>query len=252
MDQLLRDLDEIADRWENRLDFLFWTRALTDTENPVGDSGYDVGWAIGTGGNVDYVPPDFRGATFTSTHTHYEYVNSSGDDDHATLLNAMAEELRHHGHDSRLTCFVSASDLASYQALSKFVTLTPFQVGSGGTAVMMYDNDEMNGTPGERFGFFHSNMGLIELRYHYRIPTGYAWMTRSYGVDNRRNGIAWYEEPGVGWGLIVDPQLSRSISPKLDSVMFDATLGTSVNDRTNGVAGYIADGASEYTNPTIS
>jgi hypothetical protein len=254
-EQIDADLFLVAESWRNRIDYDVINRMLTTTENQIGDSGYDVPWAIGTGVNVAYIPPQWGAHQFDSTHTHFEYVNSStSGNDHATLLNAMADELRHHGHTGRLVALVSDSDLDSYAALDKFVELNPagFQIITGGDDEIRTVTGEMQGVPGELFGYFKATRGIVELRYHGRIPANYAFMTRSYGVNSPMNGLAIREHARVGFGLQVKPQITRDIRPELEMVKFTGTHGVGVNDRTNGVAGYIADGASAYVNPTIS
>lgn len=254
--QITADLRLIADRWRNRVAKEIWTRALTNTENLIAGSstGYDVPWAIGTATNVNYIPPQYGNKVFDSTHTHFIVANDSSVD-WDTLLENMVIDLRHHGHSGMLTCFVSGDDLSEIAALTKFVPLTPagIQVVSGNTSAPVYvAPGEFQGLPGELFGYYKSLRGLVALRYEDRLPADYAFMTRSYGPNNPRNGIALREHPANGFGLRVDPQVTNSISPELDFVQFPATHGIGVMDRTNGVAGYIHAAATVWVNPTIS
>jgi hypothetical protein len=76
-------------------------------------------------------------------------------------------------------------------------------------------------------------------------------MTKSYGLNDPRNGLAVREEPGVGFGMQVKPKMTDDAVRQLKRIAFEATHGVGVNDRTNGVAGYIADSASQYVEPTI-
>jgi hypothetical protein len=49
----------------------------------------------------------------------------------------------------------------------------------------------------------------------------------------------------------VKPKMSDDMVRKLDRIAFEATHGVGINDRTNGVCGYIADSAAAYVEPTI-
>lgn len=257
-EDITADLQLIVDRWRNRVDLDMITRALTNTENPIGSSGYDVGWAIGTGVNVAYVPPQYGATVFDANHTHYVVVDdASGDYD--DLVEAMMAQLRHHGHMGTLTLMVSQADVAEYsafQAAGLFVPITPpgIQIISGNTNTPVFTaTGEINGIPGELFGYWKSpNYGLAEIRTHGRIPTNYAFMFKSYGINNARNALALRTHPSQGFGLRVDPQVTRSINPELEFILFDATHGVGVNDRINGVAGYINAGANAWVNPDIA
>jgi hypothetical protein len=70
-EDITADLQLITDRWRNRVDRDIFVRALTNTENAIGSAGYDVGWAIGAGVNVNYIPPQYGATLFGSSHTHY-------------------------------------------------------------------------------------------------------------------------------------------------------------------------------------
>src|SRR5690606_4306419 len=76
--QITADLQLIADSWENRVDDDVLRRIFSDTENAIGSAGYDVPWAIGSGVNVPYIPPQQPGfAAFTSSHTHFYAQNDT-------------------------------------------------------------------------------------------------------------------------------------------------------------------------------
>lgn len=252
--QITRDLQLISERWRNRFDFQFITRILTDTENAIGTAGYDVGWAIGTGDNVNYIPPQWRGNVFDTTHSHYVFKDDTPDD-YDDLFEEMVKQLRHHGYGGRLLALTSEADLDEIMALANFVRLKPSEVTyvAGNTsAPIRFAQGEFEGVPGELYGYYESKRGLVELRFHERIPTNYAWMTRPFGPDNANNGVALRVHPAVPFGLAIDPILSKSAQPKLEMVMFNARFGIGVNNRLNGVAGYINAGAASYVNPTIT
>lgn len=249
--QTTGDVSEIADRWRNRFDFQVVKRMLTNSENVVGTSGYDVGWAIGTGMNVNYIPPQSGAYVFTSSHSHY-VVKDSASDDFIDLFEAMIVELRHHNILGRPLVYISESNLDTVVALSGFVKLTPqtLSLATGSTAPQAVG--EFLGVPGELVGYYNSKRGLIEVRILGRMPAGYAWMTVPGGAGSPRNPLAIRVDVGESFGLRPDPQLTNSINPKLQQVNFTAEFGVGVNDRLAAVAGYIANGATVWVNPTDS
>lgn len=260
--QLDGDLEEVARSFWNRMHYQVWKRALTDNENLIGTAGYDVGWAIGTGTNVDYVPPQTPGYDeHSSSHTHYVYKDDDSND-WGDLFETMMYELRHHGHSNTLAGFVSFDDLAEIVVVDGFVALKPEQmmvVGSGADNPrnpMYFMAGQIQGVPGELFGFYRSEKyGLMELRWVTAIPTNYAFATKVYGPNHPNNGLAVRVDPdidGGSFGMRVEPMLSKHLEPRLESVAFEAGFGVGVNDRTNGVAGYLASGAAAWTDPTDS
>lgn len=254
-EDVMDDLRLIGERWMSRVDYDILNRMFTNTENQIGSSGYDVPWAIGTGMNVNYIPPAYRGYQFSSSHTHFVLkAATKSSANYALLLEDMVTQLRHHGYEGRLVALVSDSDLSTVRGMTDFVDLTPFTVVTGtttGTPVQVVQG-EVQGIPGELFGYYNSDRGVVELRYHERIPAGYCWMGKSFGVNDQRNGVGIRVEPGGGFGLRVDPQVTRSLQPRLEKLLFKATHGVGVWDRLNGVAGWVDAGASSWTNPTIS
>lgn len=253
---LTADLQLIAERWKNRVAKQLWTRSLTDNENAIEDSttGYDVGWAIGTGTNVDYIPPQYSNKVFTTSHTHYKYLDDDSND-WGDLLEDMVEELRHHGFGGRLVCFVSGDDVAEWTALTEFVELNPSGVtvvAGNSSAPIRVAAGENEGLPGEPFGYVKDDRGLVELRFDYRVPTNYCFLTRTYGPNNPMNALAVRVEEGMGFGLQVKPTVTNHLNPELESVTFEGTHGIGVNDRIKGVAGYLASGAAAWVDATVS
>src|SRR3569832_344742 len=125
-DQITADLQLIADRWRNRVDLDVITRMLTNTENAIGTSGYDVPWAIGTGTNVNYIPPQYGATLFDTTHTHFKYYDD-GTLDYDDLVEAMMAEMRHHGYSGMLSLMVAQADVAEYTAFTSAGLFVPLQ-----------------------------------------------------------------------------------------------------------------------------
>jgi hypothetical protein len=237
-DDVQNDLQLIIDRWINRVDYNFWTRVLTDDENAVGTAGYDTGWAIGTGTNVDYIPPQYLSNVFDSTHTHY-----LSEDDWDDLLEAMVATLREHGIGGRLLCIISESDLATVTALSNFAKIKPSEImytpgGNASQPIAYTTGRPFEGVPGEMIGLYNSTRGLVEVRYHPRVPQYYAWMTKPYGMGSPQNGPVIRQFPGKPWGLTPAVELTKHVNPRLEKVSFEADFGVGVWNRLNGVAGF--------------
>lgn len=258
-EQLDGDLDEVARSFWNRVHYQIWKRALTDDENAIGSAGYDVGWAIGTGSNVNFIPPQKEGFDeHSSSHTHYLYKDDDSTD-WADLFEAMMLELRHHGHSGMLSLTVSLDDLAEVEVIDGYVRMLPQTiqvVGSGAdnpNNPMYFAAGQLQGVPGELFGYFQCRYGWAEIRWTNAIPTNYAFMTKVYGPNNPNNGLAIRVDPAIdggSFGMRVDPILTKHLEPRLESVEFEAGLGVGVNDRTNGVAGLLVSGAAAWAAPT--
>ncbi len=254
--QLTADVQLIAERFKNLVARQIWERALTDTEVSIDGStvGFSPGWAIGSGTNINYIPPQYGNNVFSSSHTHYLYKDDSTAD-WGDLLTDMVAELRHHGIGGRLVCFISGEDVSEWVALETFVELNPRDVmliAGNANAPIRAAAGEFEGMPGELIGYVKDVRGLVELRYDDRIPTNYCFLTRTYGSNNPQNALAVRIEEDSGFGLRVTPLLKNSLNPELDMVLFEAAHGVGVNDRLKGVAGYLENGASEWVNPTFS
>lgn len=232
------------------------TRIFTNTETqiPSSGNGYNVPFVRGTGGNVDYVPPQFDGEEFTSSHNHYNgYATASyGFDD---FLNALAEHLQEHGHEPPYIALTSRSDLSSYRALPDFVR------PMGGTPVVVIDQAGETGRPVffsdqmrelGMIGGFDSEYGYIELRATARIPTGHASLHKSYGQLDERNSLALRVHPEVGFGVYVVPETTDDRQYPLKQLDVECEYGVGVAmDRTNGVVGYLSAGGS-WSAPAIA
>lgn len=247
------DLQLVVEKWQNRVEDDLWERVFANTEQPQG-AGYSVGWAIGSGVNVPYVPPPYGGTTFTGSHTHYLYQAGTSSANVFTLVDNMVKEMRHHGHGGNLLAFVSGADVDVYAGMTKFVALQPsgFTIipGSGAASVQVASGTP-TGMPGELFGYLNTTRGIVELRYYERIPSGYLFITKSYGANNPNNGLAIRLHPDVPFGLTPLLMLTRTITPEMELIQLRATHGVGINKRLNGAVGYFATSASAYVNPTF-
>lgn len=237
-----------------RFEQLLLTRFFSNSEEAIGSAGYSVPFVRGTGGNIDYAPPAYEGETFDTTHNHFDGYNLSTPLTFADMLNGMALNLQHHGHEPPYRAIVSRADIASYGALTKFVEFVNipgvFIDRAGATTGPQFFR---NGTiEYGHFGDFQSNSGLVELWATGRVPTGHAGMTKSYGQLDGRNGLAVRVFPGQGFGMAVVPETTPDDDFPIKQLDVTAEYGIGVGmDRTNGVAGFLVAGG-VWVAPTIS
>jgi len=249
--QVDADIQEQVSQFQYDCEVDFLRRALTNTENAIG-AGYDVPWAIGTGTNVNFIPPQWQAVNFTSSHTHFKYDTGGTAADLKELRDAMIADLRHHGIRGVLAMMVSDADVDAWAAVDGFAEITPANIMTfaASSTPLRVITGQLEGVPGELFGVFRTNRGIVELRSHELIPTKYCWMTKSYGVNNPDNGLAVRVHPTKPFGMIPNPQVDNSIQPRLSGIRLDALHGVGVNKRINGVAGQFNNGGS-YSSPTI-
>ncbi len=250
------DLQEIRDSWRDRVDFDVITRMFSNTDIAVGSSGFSPGWAIGTGTSLNYIPPNWRGYSFDSTHTHFKRTNGAiSNTNVVTALNDMVIELSHHGHTGNKVALVSKDDVTKYTTMAGFINLYPSNVEvNAGSSDILRVIGQAEGIPGETFGYFSTIYGWVELKYHERIPTGYLWMGKSYGSNNMENPLAIRYNPNKssGFGMMVKPKVTSDLVPELDYLMFEAEHGINVNNRTAGIAYEIKTGGTTWENPSIT
>jgi len=257
-EKIVASLNLIRNRWRNRVDYDVVWRLLSAAEVRVGNTGYAPGWAIGTGTNTNYVPPQWMTEVFDSTHTHYKRTNAAATA--ANTLSALesgAEELSHHGHVGDKVAFVS-NNLAKLLTSSndKRIALyvpSQFRMTAGNSSSQIVSlSGIVEGVPGETVAWVNTDAGLVEVKRHPRFPAGYLWLGKSYGQLNALNPLAVRTDPlWGGFGLTINPITDRSLQPKLEMIEFEAKHGVNVNDRTNGYAHQIAAGSDSYENPTI-
>jgi len=254
-EDLRDDVLMVRDRWINRCDYNFIWRMLSNTEVQIGQTGWAPGWAIGSGGNLPFVPPQYGAYKFDSTHTHYIRYNAAYNATNlATALDRGAQELSHHGHTGQKICLMSESNLSilktmTAKELARFLP-AGFRPAGGNTGQSTLPG-ELEGIPGETVAWYASDYGMVQIKYHPRLPAGYLWMGKSYGIDNPANPLALRTDPlRGGFGIVVNPQVDNSLNPRLQKLSYEGKNGVNVNDRTNGVAIQIETGSDDYESPT--
>lgn len=256
---LVATIRDHAQRGRNTFEKALLTRAMTDNENLLGTSGYDVGFASASA-SVSYAPPAYGGQTFLTTHTHYVGVDSNSLN-HADLIEKLAETVTEHADDGyKLIAYIAEADASTYMALDNFVKLTNnniFYIDMGGATSgnQFFSRGELSGTPqtgGRLIGYYQSPYGQIELRSTRRIPTKYASVFRSYGVNDPRNPLAVRVHPDVGFGFYIKEIPSYDTTWPVKAIEFEIEYGISCGmDRTAGAAGYLVSGG-VWVDPTIS
>lgn len=246
--QIDADVMEVGDAFRYRCEVDILNRIMSNAERTIG-SGYDVPWAIGTGVSVPFIPPPYQAAQFSSSHSHFNFNAGSDAAGLKTLRDDMIKDLREHGYTGTLAQFVSEADVESWAAVSGFVEINPanVQIVTGGSSAMRFVTGQLEGVPGELFGFFKTNRGVVELRYLELLPTTYTFMTKSFGANNPNNGVALRVHPTTPFGLVPDVRVTPSLTPKLDFINLKATHGIGVNRRLNGVAGRFGNGSYSWT-----
>jgi hypothetical protein len=244
------------DDWINRIDFDVLTTMFRASEIAVG-SGYSAPWAIGTGTNVNYIPPQWMTNTFGTSHTHFIRVNAAAAEANVlSTAETMAKELAHHGLTGMKVMYVgdAIADILTGANNVKIARYIPaeFRLLSGNSSAPISTiTGQLEGLPGEIVCYITTKNGLVEVRRHDRVPAGYMWMGKSFGTNNADNPLAVRLYKGKAFGLSVNPQIDRSINPTIDKILFKGTHGVNVNDRLNGVAAQIASGGTTYEQPAI-
>lgn len=247
----------------NTFEIAVLTRMFNDAEVLIGTTGYDVGMVSGSA-SVPFAPPSYGGEDFTNAHEHYMFFDSDGaadQDGFDDMLEALAENVTEHGHMGQLVALVSETDVASYMALPNFVkTIGATGNGNitviGGTSAINYFTAQpMEQNPrssGRFFGYYLSGRGTIEMRATRRIPTGYAMVYVSGGVNNPAN--PWYvrTHPAVGFGFyIAEVPSYQTTFPVAEVDVFNEFGVGAGMDRTKAAVGRRATSGG-YVAPTIS
>lgn len=252
--QISAAITEIVNRGIWRFEQTLLTRATSNSEEAIGSAGYSVPFVRGTGGNIDFAPPSYDGASFPTSHDHFNGYNLSTPLTMANVLEGQALELAEHGHVAPYTALVSRADIALFGALTKFVEIVDPIVGQ---------IDRGSSTTGSQFfargqrdlgriGWYQSDVGIIELIATNRFPTGHVFVTKSYGVDDPRNALAVRVHPDQGFGFFIVTKTSENLDWPVEQVDVGFEFGVGVGqDRTNGTEGFLVAGGT-WAAPTIA
>lgn len=261
---ILAALRDLVQAGRDRLEQDILTRAMSTTENLLNVSGYDVPFVNGnpTNGGPLYVPPKWNGKVFDEHHTHYLGFDSAASpaktfDD---VLTGLAQTLNEHGHNAPYVCYIAEADVPTYRTLQFYIKPLNQQImlvdrgglTSGNTFFEQGELEAMPAVGGRYIGAYDSAYGEVKLRATARIPTGYAFMYKSYGTNDPRNPIAVRIHPDVGFGFRIKEVPSFDTTWPVKQIDVEIEYGVSCgNNRTIGAAGYLVSGG-VYVNPTIS
>jgi hypothetical protein len=251
--QWLADIRTHVRKHQWRFEQNLLNRWFIPTEIALGAAGYNEPFVHGTGGTIDWAPPAYDGEAFTTSHDHYLGIDSDNDgfDD---MLDALAETIQEHGHESPYRALVARADEASYRALDGFVTVVDPVVnvidrGSNTSGSQFFTQGSR---PFGLLGYFQGSFGLVEVHYTSRVPTGYAGMMKSYGNNDARNGLAVRVHPDEGFGVRVVPELTGDTQYPIKQINDEFEFGVGVGmDRTNGAVAYRSSNGT-WVDPTIS
>lgn len=253
--QVMAAITNIVNRGIWRFEQNLLSRIFTYEEEAIGAAGYNVPFVRGTGGNVDFAPPSYDGASFATSHNHYlGYDIDTGPDTLDDLLEGLAATLAEHGHIAPFQALVSRADVAKYQAFTNFVqivdpSITFIDRGSGTTGSQYFTRGNRDIA---RIGSYQSAIGLVELIASNRIPTEYVGMVKSYGDNDPRNPLAVRVHPDSGFGFSIETKTSENLKWPVEQVDVDFEFGVGVGqDRTNGGAAFLVTDAT-YVTPTIA
>lgn len=264
-EDLRADVEMKKTAWYDRVDFDIFSALFRKSEIAVGTVGKSVPWVNGTDGSVDYLPPQWRSKVHAASHSHFIRITAALSSANAvSTIETMAEHLAHHGHTGNKLCYVGdnvadALLTSTDKKVANFINPDFIVLSGNAAAPVSYQPGQIEGVPGEIVCYVQTKNGLVEVRKHDRVPVllpdgstaaGHLWMGKTYGNQDMRNPLAIRVQPDMGFGLMMNPQVDKSVNPSLESILFEAEHGVNVNDRTNGVAAQIASGGATYEEPT--
>lgn len=232
---------DMRDHWEKSL----LTRLFKVEADKVGSiANASVPFVDAQATDTVYVPPAYKGKTFSGSHTHYLRIATLNQ---AALETAVAT-LAEHGHTAPFEIVGSMSDIATWTAVGTF---TGYKAPEWAGIVYRNATDRAAiADTTDYFGYIETRYGVARLWLTDRVPTGWFGVYKTYGQGDARNPLRVRIDPTLGFGWrIVD---GKWVNSPLELAVAYAEFGVGVgDDRTNFVGVKIA-GAGNYTTPTIS
>lgn len=228
-------LDAAANRWRiNLLQRLIKRGDESGAANGLSTTGLSPGFATTAASTgVDFTPPSYGGANFTSTHEHY--VTIAGGAFTTAVFTDAAAELREHGHEPPYEFFIGTADEAAVVALTEFLSVNEALINAGIlSAQVNFTGEAINGK---------RPIGAIE---GFRVwvvpgmPQYYGFGFKSYGLYSPMNPLRIRVPQGASapqLRLIRDSN-NPGIAP-VQNMMTQIAFGVGVGDRTNGTARYV-------------
>lgn len=232
-------IQDARDKWRVRL----LTRLLKRSDdsgaaNGLGSSGLSPGFATTAASTgVDFVPPQWGGTSFASTHEHY--VGITGGAYTNAVFTDVRAELREHGHEPPYNFLISPTDEGTFTptTLTDFVPVARTNIRYGG-GVDLATIADVALTPGVY------PIGVISDSIIWSVPGmpqyyGFGW--KSYGPNNQRNPLRIRLQKGETRPMVTafqDPRAPGGANSPLLYLMLFMEFGVGVGDRTNGTPRY--------------
>lgn len=205
----------------------------------LGTSGYSPGFATTAAStNVDFVPPQYAGNSFASTHEHY--VPIAGGLFTAAVFTDAKDELREHGHEPPYDFIIGGSDESTVKGLTGFVPVAESLVAYG-------QNQDIAKLPVLSGGksYYIGTINDFAVRVVPGMPQYYGFGWKSYGANSPMNPLRIRLEKGMTSPMVIamtDPRAGNANTP-LQRLMLYWEFGVGVFDRTNGTSRYVNNAA---------
>jgi hypothetical protein len=262
-EEILADITAMVTAGRDLIDQSILNRAFSNTDNLLGDSGYDVGFCNGSPnantGGVAFAPLKWNGKTFDYTHTHYIGYDSSSGKTFDDVISGLALTINEHGHNGPYTIYASEADVSTLRGLTNYIkpvsNINIIDRGGATTGNIYFEDGMILAQPpsGARYiGGYDTGYGPAYIRATNRIPTGYMFMYKSYGSLSPKNPIALRIHPDFGFGFRIMEIPSAETTWPVKEVDVEAEYGVSCGkNRTIGACGLLTPGGT-YVAPTIS
>lgn len=240
MGVLQDDVRQLILRAQNTWEKALLTRLFKSTADTVGSTGVSVPFADGGTADSTYVPSNYNGQTFASSHNHFlRYADDAAG--RLAAAKAMAVHLAEHGIMGPWVLEIPEADTADWTAVTGFVKPNRTGIITAGVEARAIVAEEY-------LGILEVDNGYFLVHATPRLPTNYAGAYKPMGLNAVGNPLLVRYEPGYPLGLTLVGDIKQWPLEEAISVM---TFGVGVGDRLNGVATYFA-GSGSYTSPTIS
>jgi hypothetical protein len=240
MGMLQDDVRTLIDYGQNTWEQTLLTRLFKSTADTVGSSGVSVPFADGGTADANFIPPNYNGQAFASSHSHFlRYADDAAG--RLAFLIAAATHLKEHGKSGPYELVIPEVDESTWSAVTGWIYPTRTGIVAAGVQTRVMVDDEYIGaieTPG----------AVFYVKSTPRLPTDYAGVFKPMGLNAADNPLLVRYEEGYPLGLTLVGEIKQWPLEEAISVM---TFGVGVGDRLSGVAGYFA-AAGSYTSPTIS
>jgi len=245
-DEVQMDIRNGLDAVRNRYRKMILGRLLqrgddSGASKGLGTGGYSPGFATTAAStNVDFVPPDWGGNTFASTHEHY--VPIAGGAFTAAVFTDANAELREHGHEPNYTFLIGSADAETVKGLTGFVGTASNLITYGNAANIAIGNSVAT-TPS---GWYP--IGTISDFLVYVVPgmpQYYGVGFKSYGPNSSMNPLRVRLEKGFTRPQVIampDPRSGSGAYP-LQAILLYTEMGVGVADRTAGTPRYVNNAA---------